>query len=169
MFTAIASLFANTPVRSDVAMTGEITLRGLVLPIGGLKEKTLAAMRAGIQTVIIPKLNEKDLPDIPGEVKEKLNDCSGRERRRTAESGSGGPVAGRRNADCCSRKSATIADSSKLRRDKLTQVSPPKSKPRKPYGSAGVTRSGAAASAGMEPAGGLRSSLSSLRMARTLL
>ena len=48
MFTAIASLFSNTPVRSDVAMTGEMTLRGLVLPIGGLKEKTLAAMRAGI-------------------------------------------------------------------------------------------------------------------------
>lgn len=72
MFTAIASLFTDTPVRSDVAMTGEITLRGLVLPIGGLKEKTLAAMRAGIETVIIPKLNEKDLPDVPPEVKEKL-------------------------------------------------------------------------------------------------
>src|SRR5207248_1578133 len=65
MFTAIASLFSNSPVRSDVAMTGEITLRGLVLPIGGLKEKTLAAHRTGIKTVIIPKLNEKDLPDVP--------------------------------------------------------------------------------------------------------
>ena len=72
MFTAIASLFTNTAVRSEVAMTGEITLRGLVLPIGGLKEKTLAAMRAGIETVVIPKLNEKDLPDIPSEVKESL-------------------------------------------------------------------------------------------------
>jgi ATP-dependent Lon protease len=72
MFTAIASLFSDTAVRSDVAMTGEITLRGLVLPIGGLKEKTLAAMRAGVGTVVIPKLNEKDLPDIPPEVKEKL-------------------------------------------------------------------------------------------------
>jgi ATP-dependent Lon protease len=72
MFTAIASLFSNTPVRSDVAMTGEITLRGLVLPIGGLKEKTLAAMRAGINCVIIPKLNEKDLPDLPSEVKETV-------------------------------------------------------------------------------------------------
>ena len=72
MFTALASLFSNTPVRADVAMTGEITLRGLVLPIGGLKEKSLAAMRAGISTVIIPKLNEKDLIDVPEEVKEKL-------------------------------------------------------------------------------------------------
>ena len=53
-------------------MTGEITLRGLVLPIGGLKEKSLAAMRAGITTVIIPKQNEKDLVDIPEEAKEKI-------------------------------------------------------------------------------------------------
>jgi ATP-dependent Lon protease len=72
MFTALASLFSNTPVRSDIAMTGEITLRGLVLPIGGLKEKSLAAMRAGISTVIIPKLNEKDLVDVPEEAKQKL-------------------------------------------------------------------------------------------------
>ena len=72
MFTALASLFSNTPVRPDVAMTGEITLRGLVLPIGGLKEKSLAAMRAGISTVIIPKLNEKDLVDVPEEAKQKL-------------------------------------------------------------------------------------------------
>jgi ATP-dependent Lon protease len=72
MFTALASLFSNTPVRADVAMTGEITLRGLVLPIGGLKEKSLAAMRAGISTVIIPKLNEKDLVDVPEEAKQKL-------------------------------------------------------------------------------------------------
>ncbi|MEY2539061.1 MAG: ATP-dependent Lon protease [Verrucomicrobiota bacterium] len=72
MFTALASLFSNTPVRSDVAMTGEITLRGLVLPIGGLKEKSLAAMRAGISTVIFPKLNEKDLVDVPEEAKQKL-------------------------------------------------------------------------------------------------
>ncbi len=72
MFTALASLFTNKPVRPDVAMTGEITLRGLVLPIGGLKEKSLAAMRAGISTVIIPKLNEKDLVDVPEEVKQKI-------------------------------------------------------------------------------------------------
>jgi ATP-dependent Lon protease len=72
MFTALASLFSNTPVRPDVAMTGEITLRGLVLPIGGLKEKSLAAMRADISTVIIPKLNEKDLVDVPEEAKQKI-------------------------------------------------------------------------------------------------
>ncbi len=72
MFIALASLFTNKPVRSDVAMTGEITLRGLILPIGGLKEKSLAAMRAGISTVIIPKLNEKDLVDVPEEAKQKL-------------------------------------------------------------------------------------------------
>jgi ATP-dependent Lon protease len=72
MFAALASLFSDTPARAGVAMTGEITLRGLILPIGGLKEKTLAAQRAGLKTVIIPKLNEKDLVDVPVEVKEEL-------------------------------------------------------------------------------------------------
>ncbi len=68
MFTALSSLMLNRPVRADVAMTGEITLRGLVLPIGGLKEKTLAAKRAGIKDIIIPKRNEKDMSEIPEEV-----------------------------------------------------------------------------------------------------
>jgi ATP-dependent Lon protease len=72
MFTALASLMLNRPVRHDLAMTGEITLRGLVLPIGGLKEKTLAAKRAGIKQVIVPKRNERDMPDIPKEVRETL-------------------------------------------------------------------------------------------------
>ncbi len=72
MFTALASLFSNRRVRADVAMTGEITLRGLVLPIGGLKEKSLAAMRAGVSTVLFPKLNEKDLVDVPEEAKQKI-------------------------------------------------------------------------------------------------
>ena len=72
MFTALASLFADRKVRSDVAMTGEITLRGLVLPIGGLKEKSLAALRAGISEVVVPKMNEKDIADVPAEAKEKL-------------------------------------------------------------------------------------------------
>lgn len=65
MVTAISSLLSNTPVRHDVAMTGEITLRGKVLPIGGLKEKLLAALRFGIKEAIIPKDNEKDLADLP--------------------------------------------------------------------------------------------------------
>jgi ATP-dependent Lon protease len=72
MYTALASLLTNRSVRHDVAMTGEITLRGLVLPIGGLKEKTLAAKRAGIKEVIAPKRNEKDLADVPDEVKNSL-------------------------------------------------------------------------------------------------
>jgi ATP-dependent Lon protease len=73
MFVALTSLLQGKPVRSDVAMTGEISLRGLVLPIGGVKEKTLAALRAGISTVMLPKRNEKDLEDVPAEAKAKLN------------------------------------------------------------------------------------------------
>ena len=72
MATSIVSILTNIPVRRDVAMTGEITLRGRVLPIGGLKEKLLAALRAGIKTVFIPKDNEKDLAEIPDNVKNNL-------------------------------------------------------------------------------------------------
>ena len=72
MFTALASLFANRSVSKDVAMTGEVTLRGLVLPIGGLKEKSIAALRAGVKTILIPKLNERDVPELPDEVRERL-------------------------------------------------------------------------------------------------
>jgi ATP-dependent Lon protease len=72
MFLALISLLLDLPVRHDVAMTGEISLRGLVLPIGGVKEKTLAALRAGIKTVMLPKRNEKDLEDVPAEAKAKL-------------------------------------------------------------------------------------------------
>jgi len=72
MVTAIISVLTQIPVRKDVAMTGEITLRGRVLPIGGLKEKLLAALRGGIKTVLIPEENVKDLADISDEVKEKL-------------------------------------------------------------------------------------------------
>jgi ATP-dependent Lon protease len=72
MFTALVSLLSGKPVRHDVAMTGEISLRGLVLPIGGVKEKTLAALRAGIRMVLLPKRNEKDLEDVPKEAREKL-------------------------------------------------------------------------------------------------
>jgi len=73
MTTAIISVLTGIEVKKDVAMTGEITLRGRVLPIGGLKEKLLAALRGGIKTVVIPEENVKDLVDIPEEVKKKLN------------------------------------------------------------------------------------------------
>ena len=72
MCTALVSALTNMPVKSDVAMTGEITLRGEVLPIGGLKEKLLAAHRGGISTVLIPEENEKDLAEIPKNIKDKL-------------------------------------------------------------------------------------------------
>ena len=73
MFLALVSLLTGKPVRPDVAMTGEISLRGLVLPIGGVKEKLLAALRAGITTVMLPRRNEKDLEDVPATAKEKLH------------------------------------------------------------------------------------------------
>jgi ATP-dependent Lon protease len=72
MFIALASLALGTPVRHDCAMTGEISLRGLVLPVGGIKEKLLAALRAGITTVLIPARNEKDLEDIPASARGQL-------------------------------------------------------------------------------------------------
>lgn len=73
MATALISILINKPVNKDVAMTGEITLRGRVLPIGGLKEKALGALRAGIRTIIIPEKNKKDLAEIPMNVKRKIN------------------------------------------------------------------------------------------------
>ena len=72
MVTGIVSVLTDIPVRNDIAMTGEVTLRGRVLPIGGLKEKLLAALRGGVKTVLIPKENEKDLADIPDNVKGAL-------------------------------------------------------------------------------------------------
>jgi ATP-dependent Lon protease len=72
MFMALASLLTQRPVKSDVAMTGEISLRGLVLPIGGVKEKVLAAMRAGITTVMLPARNRREFEEIPAEAREKL-------------------------------------------------------------------------------------------------
>jgi len=73
MCTALVSALTNIPVRADVAMTGEITLRGEVLPIGGLKEKLLAAHRGGISIVLIPEENKKDLVEIPKNVTDKLD------------------------------------------------------------------------------------------------
>jgi ATP-dependent Lon protease len=72
MFLALASLFAERAVRADTAMTGEISLRGLVLPVGGIKDKMLAAMRAGIRRVMLPARNRKDLEEVPAEAKEKM-------------------------------------------------------------------------------------------------
>lgn len=73
MFTALASLFTNNLVKPDLAMTGEISLKGQVLPVGGIKEKVLAAHRSGIKTVLLPKLNELDFEDIPEEVKKSID------------------------------------------------------------------------------------------------
>jgi ATP-dependent Lon protease len=72
MASALTSLYMHTPIRDDTAMTGEITLTGLVLPVGGIKEKVLAAHRAGIRQVILPKENEKDLRDVPETVRREL-------------------------------------------------------------------------------------------------
>jgi ATP-dependent Lon protease len=73
MATALVSLLTGRSVRKDVAMTGEITLRGQVLPVGGIKEKVLAASRAGVTTIILPKRNEADLENVPETVREKLS------------------------------------------------------------------------------------------------
>ncbi|HEY8270822.1 MAG TPA: S16 family serine protease, partial [Pseudobdellovibrionaceae bacterium] len=71
--TALVSLMTDTPVRHDIAMTGEVTLQGRVLPVGGIREKCLAALNQGITNVIIPFANAKDLTDIPKQFKEKMN------------------------------------------------------------------------------------------------
>jgi len=73
MVMAVISLCSGQPVRSDVGLTGEVTLRGRVLPVGGIKMKLLAAHRAGLKTVILPKRNERDLEELPQEVREDLN------------------------------------------------------------------------------------------------
>jgi ATP-dependent Lon protease len=72
MFLSVASLLSGRTVRSDIAMTGEISLRGLVLPIGGVKEKALAALRAGICTILLPARNKKDIEDIPASARKQL-------------------------------------------------------------------------------------------------
>ena len=71
MFTSLVSLLLNIPVKPHMAMTGEITLRGLVLPIGGVKEKSLAASRVGVKTIIMPKHNERDLEEVDPQVQKK--------------------------------------------------------------------------------------------------
>ena len=73
MVIAIISVMAEIPIKNDVAMTGEMSLRGRVLPIGGLKEKLLAATRSGIKTVLVPSENERELSEVPENIKEKLD------------------------------------------------------------------------------------------------
>ena len=72
MFCSLVSLLTKTPAKPEVAMTGEITLKGLILPIGGLKEKILAAKQAGIKTVILPFRNQKDMVEVPAEAKKGM-------------------------------------------------------------------------------------------------
>jgi ATP-dependent Lon protease len=79
MVTALVSALSGKKVKHNVAMTGEVTLTGRVLPIGGLKEKSLAAFRAGVDTIIIPKENEKDIDKIPNSIRNRLNIISARE------------------------------------------------------------------------------------------
>ena len=86
IFTSLVSLLLDKPTRPDVAMTGEITLRGLVLPIGGLKEKILAAKQAGIKTVILPARNKKDLPEVPKEAKKGIKVEFGKNTREALKS-----------------------------------------------------------------------------------
>jgi ATP-dependent Lon protease len=73
MATALVSLLTERNVRADVAMTGEITLRGQVLPVGGIKQKVMAAARVGIKTVVLPERNRPDVEDIPEEIREKMD------------------------------------------------------------------------------------------------
>jgi ATP-dependent Lon protease len=73
MTSALASLASGRPVRDDLAMTGEITLRGKVLPVGGIREKVLAAHRTGLKTVILPRRNERDLEDVPAELRQEMS------------------------------------------------------------------------------------------------
>jgi len=73
MLTALASLLTCRPIRADVAMTGEVTLRGAVLPVGGIKEKVLAASRSGIKHIILPEGNRNDLEDIPEKIRHRLD------------------------------------------------------------------------------------------------
>ena len=91
MTTALVSLLTGMPVRDDVAMTGEITLRGQVLPVGGIKEKALAARRAGVDTFILPHRNEADLDDLPKDLRRgNAVRAGGHDRRRARGSDAGG-------------------------------------------------------------------------------
>ncbi len=92
MVTAIVSLLTRRPVRANLGMTGEITLRGRVLPVGGIKQKVLAAHRAGLDTIILPKYNEKDLDDLPPEVRESMTFVLAEEIAEVLDAALGDPV-----------------------------------------------------------------------------
>ncbi len=111
MATALASLLTGRPVRSDVAMTGEITLRGQVLPVGGIKEKVLAAHRFGLNTVILPRRNEKDLDDIPDEVREQMKFMLVDRVEQVLEAALGEPVLSEQNNAVGGPKTETIQHS----------------------------------------------------------
>jgi ATP-dependent Lon protease len=108
--TALVSALSRNPIRKDVAMTGEITLRGKVLPIGGVKEKVLAAHRAGIKNLILPKDNEKDLADIPKNVLDTLNVYMVQTMDEVLKIALAEPLAGRLPADAQAPVDSAIAD-----------------------------------------------------------
>ena len=120
--TAIASALTRVPIRADVAMTGEITLRGRVLPIGGLKEKMIAAHRGGIRTVIIPRENEKDLKEIPAQVTRADADRDGRPHGRGARHGA---RPRRRGLASCAPATTRSTTSSRSRRRRRRRSRPP--------------------------------------------
>ena len=117
MVTALVSTLSKVPVRADVAMTGEITLRGRVLPIGGLKEKLLAALRGGIRTVLIPEENRKDLADIPANVTEDLEDHPGEMDRTGAGYRLGEAAFRTQQTGNCQEKSDESGGKAKSRRE----------------------------------------------------
>ncbi|MBV1750328.1 MAG: hypothetical protein KUA39_01795, partial [Desulfarculus sp.] len=122
LFTALLSLFSGRPVKSDVAMTGEITLRGMVLPVGGIKEKVLAAHRAGIKMIIMPAANERDLVDVPENVKKKMT-FKFAERIGQLEAWALEPVKGAKKAKPKATPKAGAKKQAKAKRTKKAQAS----------------------------------------------
>ena len=126
MFVALVSLLTGRTARSDTAMTGEISLRGLVLPIGGVKEKVLAAARAGITTVMLPARNQKDLEDVPEAARQQvrfvwLERVDDAWPRRSIRPASAMPSGSRRRANAPRPPSGTVDLSASPRRDRLSR------------------------------------------------
>jgi ATP-dependent Lon protease len=110
MATALVSLISGRPVRPDVGMTGEITLRGQVLPVGGIKEKILAAHRSGLKTVILPRRNEADLEDLPEEVRQEIKFIFVHTVSDVLEAALGKPTRSRRKKDADTQKASEAED-----------------------------------------------------------